>query len=144
MESLLQDLRYGARQLWRSPAFTVAAVITLGLGIGANTALFSLWTAIMTKPMPAISDTQRLIWLLGVPPRQSPRPISLLSYERYRDELRSLADFAAANESRFGIGGGAAEPEEVAGQFVSGNFFSVLGARLTHGRGFLPNEDSLG
>lgn len=144
MESLLQDLRYGARQLWRAPAFTVAAVATLALGIGANTALFSLLKSLVSEPMPALTDTDRLIWVNPVSGQYGQRSMSMTDYAQYRDGLAPIVDLMAWNETRFGVGGGAGEPEEVSGQIVSGNFFRVLGARFALGRGFLPSEDSLG
>ena len=144
MESLLQDLRYGARQLWRAPAFTIAAVATLALGIGANTALFSLLKAIVSEPMPALTDTDRMVWVNPVSGQYGQRSMSLPDYAQYRDGLAPIVDLMTWGETRFGVGGGAGEPEEVSGQIVSGNFFRVLGARFALGRGFLPSEDSLG
>src|SRR5688500_15814339 len=101
METLLQDLRYGARQLWRSPAFTVAAIATLALGIGANTALFTLLRAIVSEPVAGVRESDRLVWVTPLRPGGSPQRMSRANYVQFRDGLRQYLDLANIADTRF-------------------------------------------
>ena len=134
MESLLRDLRHAARSLLRSRALTVTAVLTLGLALGANTALFSLVNAILLRPLPGIADPARLVNVH----RSAADGTSLhsVSHPDYRDlgeRGRRFAELAAFNGrgTSFGTGGA---PEVVGTQLVSGNYFAVLGVRPQRGR----------
>jgi putative ABC transport system permease protein len=145
MDTLLQDLRYGARQLWRSPAFTVAAIATLALGIGANTALFTLGQAILIRPLPGVLQSDRLIWLTGARfPDNFPTNMSYPDFVDYREGLRGIADIAVTSGGRYSLSSGGSEPERVFGELVSGNYFSILRTPFALGRGFVPAEDSVG
>jgi putative ABC transport system permease protein len=141
MDSLLQDLRYGARQLWRSPAFTVAAIATLALGIGANTALFTMLRAIVSQPVAGVNASDRLVWVTPMRPG-GPQRMSRAHYVQFRDGLRQYLDLASLADSRFSISGGTADAEEVEGQLVQGDFFGVLRTPFALGRGFTRDEDS--
>src|SRR6185503_9967798 len=98
MESLRQDVRYAARQLWRAPAFTVAAVATLALGIGANTALFTMGQAILLRPLAGVRQADQLLWLTAaVGPSRFPTNMSYPDFVDYREGLRNLADISVTS-----------------------------------------------
>jgi predicted permease len=144
MERLLQDIRYGARQLWRAPGFTVAALATLALGIGANTALFTLGTAILVKPLSGVLQSDRLLWVNAVHPWGRPATMSYPDFKDYREGLSGLVDLAAMSAGgQFALSSGG-EPERVRGEIVSGNYFSILRTPFALGRGFTVGEDSVG
>jgi putative ABC transport system permease protein len=139
IETLAQDLRYGARLLRRSPGFTAAAVLTLALGIGANTAVFSVADAVFLRPLP-FAEPERLaaVWLHG--PDHS---VSQASFVELREASRSLADVAAYSAWGFTLTG-SGEPEMLKGARVSANLFHLLGARPALGRMFLPEDGEPG
>jgi predicted permease len=144
LETVLQDVRYGLRQLRRNPGFTVVAVITLALGIGANTAIFSLVNAILLKDLP-VKDPQELARIVAYR-KEEPRD---LSYPIFRDLFLSQHAFVGLAASglftpdQVTIGGPAAlrELAHVSASLVSANYFSVLGVKTAIGRLFTP-EDS--
>ena len=143
MDALIHDLRYGFRQLWRSPAFTVAAVATLALGIGANTALFTLGNAILAKPLSGIRESSQLVWVTALFRWGRPATMSYPDFQDYRAGLADLVDLAAVADGDFALSTGG-EPQRLRGQVVSGNYFSILRTPFALGRGFLPAEDSVG
>src|SRR6266404_5391559 len=131
--SLWQDLRYGLRMLLRSPIFTTVAVLTLTLGIGANTVIFSLVNALLFKPLPAVQEPDQLTYLSG--------SYSYPEYEYFRDENDVFSGLLAqGGTTSLNLNTGA-EPELVVGELVTANFFSVLEVKPAMGRGFLPEED---
>ena len=145
LETARQDLRYGLRQLWRSPAFTIAALATLALGIGANTALFTLFQAMLIRPMTGVQQSDRLIWITGArAPDNFPVNISYPDFLEYREGLRELIDMSVTSGGRFALSSGGGDPERVHGEIVSGNYFSILRTPFALGRGFLPEEDVVG
>jgi predicted permease len=141
---LLADLRYALRLLRKSPVFTIAAIGTLALGIGANTTIFSLVRAVLLQPLPyAEPDRLVMVWedasLIGFP-KNTPAPGN---YNAWRAQNRSFTDMAAtrgANASLTLDG----PPEQVVGRAVSANFFDVLGVRPALGRAFAAAEDTRG
>ena len=146
IEALRRDLTYAARMLRKNPGFAAAAVITLALGIGANTAIFSVCNAVLFKPLPyaepdrivMLSERQRDGKLGGVAPA---------NFVDWRDASRSFSGMAAMRASSFAssfILGGQSEASRLTGGDVSSSFFSVLGVRFMLGRNFLPNEDLTG
>ena len=139
----MQDLRFAARQLLRAPAFTIAAIATLALGIGANTALFTLGQAILVRPMPGVLQSDRLVWVTGARRDYSRAAMSYPDFVDYRDGLRDQLDLAAVADMKYALGG-RGEPERVRGEIVSGNYFSVLRTPFALGRGFVAGEDSIG
>jgi predicted permease len=144
MDALLQDIRYGVRQLFRSPAFTVAALATLALGIGANTALFTLGNAILVKPLAGVLQSDRLIWVTALHRWGQPATMSYPDFVDYRAGLRELVDLAGVSAGgQFALSTGG-EPERVRGEVVSGNYFSILRTPFALGRGFTASEDSVG
>ena len=142
MSSLLRDLRYALRTLAQSPGFTVVAVLTLALGIGANTAIFSFVDGLLLKPLP-YDDADRIVRVLEKPPRGERNGISTLNFLDWQ-QYNDVFDFMAAQ------GGGAAtltgveEPVQLRGARVSAHFFEIFGIRAALGRTFLPDEDQLG
>lgn len=139
MNSLYQDLRYGWRTLGKSPGFTAVAILTLALGIGANSTIFSWMNSTLLNPIPGVSDTRRLVTFS--------RGTSLndLAFS-YPD----LKDFRSANKSFAGIAGfnalpvnltGLGKPERVWATQVTTNYFDVLGMQPYRGRGFRPIEE---
>src|SRR5829696_6232473 len=110
--SLLQDVSYGFRMLARSPGFTAVAVVSLALGIGVNTAIFSLFNAVLLRPVPVVADQSRLVWLRA--------PSSYPDYEDYREQARGFRGMAAITGTReFSLARGGGEPELVRGEFVT-------------------------
>src|SRR5215213_3676313 len=131
--SLMQDVRYGLRMLARSPGFTAVAVVSLVLGVGVNTAVFSLLNAVMLRPVAVVADQSRLVWLRA--------PSSYPDYLDYREQARSFEGMAAATGTReFSLTRGGGEPELVRGEFVTANYFEVLGVGAHAGRGFVEAE----
>src|SRR5918992_620502 len=141
MDTFLQDVRYALRQLVRSPGFTVVAVMTLALGIGANAALFTMAQAVLARPLPGVRASDRLVWLAPVNVRGGQTHVmSYPDYVDYRDRSGVFAELAAFEVTRFSLSGNG-EPERVRGQVVSGNFFSVLGTPMRLGRGLTAHDD---
>jgi len=144
METLLQDLKYATRQLLRSPAFAVVGSLTLAIGIGANTALFSLATAILARPLPEIMSPEGLVWITPVDSRGGhPLMLSYPDFLDYRDSTQAFAQASAIAHADFAISTGG-DPARVHGTLVSGDYFRMLGVRFALGRGFLPEEDVVG
>ncbi len=146
MESLLQDLRYGLRMTLKKPGFALVAVIMLSLGIGANTAIFSVVHALMLRPLPYF-EPERVFSVCETD--NSPRSRDGLStlwasprFEMLRQGVPTM-DFAAFNSVLSKLTG-AEEPEQISGEYVSPNYFSVLGVRVIAGRAFTEEENQVG
>ncbi|HEX4168682.1 MAG TPA: ABC transporter permease, partial [Bryobacteraceae bacterium] len=139
-----QDLRYAFRSLHGSPAFTIIAILTLGLAIGANTAIFSVLESVLFRQLP-YPDPSRLV-LLSDP--QDPDDGGLLyqDYQAWKAQTRTFDALAIyyrdSGWSRITLTG-QGEPQTVQGAFVSANFFSVMGVRPLLGRSFTPEEEAL-
>jgi predicted permease len=144
MDSLIKDIRYAIRGLRKRPGFTLVVVITLTLGIGANTAIFSVVNAVLLRSLP-FKDPNRLaiVWeeasFAGFP-RNTPAPANYLDW---KNQNRSFEDMAATASTSFNLTG-SGEPERVAAQSVSANFFSLLGVQPFPGRTFSSEEDNPG
>src|SRR2546423_493285 len=139
-----QDLRYGLRMLARSPAFTIIAVIALALGIGANSAIFSVVNAVLLRPLPYKNpDALMMVWEeathLGFP-INTPSPANFLDWEKQNTVFESMAAMAQSNFNLTGAG----KPERFNGRRVSANLFALLGVKPHLGRSFLPVEDKPG
>jgi putative ABC transport system permease protein len=143
MDALIQNIRYGLRQIWRAPLFTVAAVATLALGIGANTALFTLGSAIMSKPLPGVNQSDRMVWVMNATKSGRPVSMSYPDFLDYRSGLSGLLDLSASTENDFALSGDG-EPVRVKGIAVSANFFAITRTPFALGRGFTAEEDSAG
>jgi predicted permease len=140
-DRLIQDLRYGGRQLLRHRTWTAAAILILALGIGANTSMFSALNAVLFR-VPTGVEPQGLVWVTLVR-EQGPRP-RMLSYPGYlasRTRTDVFSGVAAFDDVLLSLGDGA--PERVRGTVVSGNYFEVLGVKMAVGRTFHPWEDTV-
>jgi putative ABC transport system permease protein len=144
MQTLLQDLRFAVRMLWKTPGFTAIAVLSLGLGIGANTAIFSLVNAVLLKPLP-FSEPERLVMVwedmsaIGFP-NGEPAPGT---YSDWKAQNQVFDDMAMLNWRNLNLTG-EGEPERVPAYGVSANLFPLLGTQAALGRNFLPEEDRPG
>src|SRR5947209_8524595 len=138
MDTLIQDIRYGIRMLGKSPAFTVVAIITLALGIGANTAIFSIINSVLLRPLP-FPQPDRLMFVTEMVARPSgPLAMSAISYPDYfdwRSQNHVFQGIAAYHDDQFTLTG-SGQPLHISGQTVSADFFSVLGIEPMLGRGF--------
>src|SRR5438270_7665280 len=139
-----QDLRFGLRTLIKNPGFTIVAVIALALGIGANSAIFSVVNAILLRPLPYKSPDQLVVlWEnathLGFP-KDTPSPANFLDWRQQSSVFEGMSAFA---ERSFNLTG-AGEPERLEGRRVSANLFDVLGVKPIIGRTFVPQEDQPG
>lgn len=142
-ESLVRDLRYSLRTLGKHPAVTAIAILSIGLGIGANATIFSMVSRFVLRPAP-VSDPATLLSLHILEGRgQCCNSFPLPIYQDLREQAKSFADIAAFYELLPASIGGKGEPERVWGQAVTTNFFDVLGMRMAAGRGFAANEDSV-
>jgi putative ABC transport system permease protein len=135
MENLLKDLRYGYRSLVRRPGFTIVAVLTLALGIGINTTVFSLANSVFLRQLP-VAVPQNLVWVFSNRDNPSSYP-EFLEYQQQSDLFEGVlaSDWVGLNMGANG------QSERVEGTLVSGNYFDVLGVRAELGRTFLPEED---
>ncbi|HEV8385323.1 MAG TPA: ABC transporter permease, partial [Candidatus Acidoferrales bacterium] len=145
MDTLFQDIRFALRVLLRSPAFSLVAVLSLALGIGANTTIFTVINGVFLRPLP-VEDPSGLVNIFTTDERnktaeQNFLPTSRLNYLDYRDKNQTFSGMAM-----FGFAGlnltGTAEPERIGAMLVTGNYFDVLGVKMAMGRGFLPEEDA--
>jgi len=142
MNTLFQDLRYGTRMLARNPGFTAVAVLTLALGIGATTAIFSVINGVLLRPLP-FSDPDRLMILHETEPKFDTMSVAYPNFEDWRAGNQSFDQLAAFNDTSFNLTG-SGEPERVLGRRVSASFFSILDVKPALGRTFLAQEDQLG
>jgi predicted permease len=145
MGMLMQDLRYGFRMLWKSPAFTIVAVVALTLGIGANSAIFSVVNAVLLRPLP-YENPEQLITPWGSRGAGSQRRaiVSYPDYADWRDETQTLSHLTAYSGSGVLLRGDGGEPEPLSGVNASANLFSLLPVTLAQGRGFNSEEDQAG
>ncbi|HVF70662.1 MAG TPA: ABC transporter permease [Chthoniobacterales bacterium] len=145
MNTLLQDIRYGVRMLLKYRGFTAVAVIALGLGIGANTAIFSLVNGVLLRPLP-FPDAERIIYFEGKNPGQgiTDSNISFLDFTDWTQQSDLFANTAAFWTGNANLGAEGAEPERVPRVGVTPGFFSVLGVQPMLGRTFVPEDDKPG
>ena len=144
LEHLVQDARYASRTLNKNPAFTLLAVVTLGLGIGANTAIFSVINGVLLKPLP-YGNADRLLLIQQVAPlANAPNVgISIRELYEYRSQLTSFEGLVEFHQMSFDLLR-RGEPDRVATGVVSPNFFDVLGIQPRLGRGFVESDDDHG
>ena len=141
METLFRDVRYGFRGLWKRPGFTAIALVALALGIGANTAIFSLVNAVVLQPLP-YPEPDRLVWVWGSFSGGNRASVSPPDYLDFRNQNKTFEQFAATGSitSPATLTGGG-EPERLTASVVTGNYFQALGVAPALGRGFsLDNE----
>jgi predicted permease len=146
MQTLLQDFRYALRVLWKSPGFTLVSVLTLALGIGANTTIFSIVNGVLLRPLPFTSPGQ-LVSIGGFDTRRGPAvPNQVVSYPNFADvrvRNRSFSDLAAYQDNEYTLTG-AGPSLHVNAEIVSASLFRLLGTHAAVGRGFLDSEDEPG
>ena len=139
---MLADIRYALRGFRCSPAFALVAVLSLALGIGANTAIFSLVNAILLRTLPVREPNRLVLLTLNPPERRTGNAISPTLYQQIRDKNTVLEGFAAVRGVPFTLSGGEIA-ERVNGQLVSGNFFETLGVNALIGRVLTPEDDRI-
>src|SRR3981189_3290291 len=147
MRNLIGDFRFGLRILLRNPGFALAAIVVLALGIGANTAMFSIVNTVLLRPLP-YEDSSHIIQVWHVPPAKSFPGMSLFSvspanYLDWQSQNRSFAQMAASGFASFNVGGGE-RPEAIRGAAVAPGFFSILRVQPVLGRTFSAEEDRSG
>ena len=141
VSELGQDVRYGLRQLRRNPGFTVVAVLTLSLGIGANTAMFSVINAVLLRPLPFLQPN-RIVQLLKQSKDSTNESVSVPLFEYWKEHNQVFSDLAAFSFATVGFNAATRGlPERVPGVRVTSQFFRVLGVSPALGRDFLPQED---
>jgi predicted permease len=142
MEALWNDLAYGIRMLLKSPGFTIVAVLTLALGIGANTALFSVVNAVLLTPLP-YPEPDRMVKIYQKTAQFEQSSVSYPNFLDWQKDNHTFATMAAQRTDDFNLTG-AGEAERLRGDMVSAQFFPLLGIRPLMGRAFSPEEDRLG
>jgi predicted permease len=142
LDRLTQDLQFGARMIAKSPGFAVIAIMTLALGIGANTALFSVVNGVLLNPLP-YPEPEQLVTLHESKPNFDSGSISFLNFRDWRKENTTFSMMGISRGYAFGLTG-AGEPEQVRSEFVSTDFFPLLGVKPVIGRLFEEGEDEFG
>jgi putative ABC transport system permease protein len=145
METLIQDVRYGLRTMRKRPGFTAVVVLTLALGIGANTAIFSVVNAVLLKPLP-YRNAERLVWVAGnVRGGTNRASVSPADFVDYRAQNTVFEEFAASLSVPFPVNlTGAGEPERLTGSLVTANYFRAFGVVPARGRVFGAEEERAG
>jgi len=142
MHSFWQDLRYALRQLGKAPGFTTVAILTLALGIGANTAIFSVINGVLLNPLP-FPQPDQLVALSESKPNFDRGSISYPNFRDWQKDNRSFTAMAIARAYAFSLTG-RGEAEQVNAEFISSDFFPLLGVKPLLGRSFTPGEDQIG
>ncbi len=141
---MISDFRFAFRQLFKSPGFTFIAVLTLALGIGANTAIFSVINAVLLRPLP-YPEAERIVYLSESDPIQSSISINWLDFLDWKRDNTVFEELAVARRESFNLSGVAGrEAERISGAVVSANFFKVIGLPPEAGRFFTEAEDKKG
>jgi putative ABC transport system permease protein len=145
MNSLLQDLRFGLRMLLKNPVFALVAVVTLALGIGANTAIFSVVDAVLLRPLP-YPEANRLVFLWSTMPSQggSIGGSAWPDYEGWRDRNQVFDGLAAFYNGDFNLSSAGSPPELIQGAYITSNLFQVLKISPSLGRLFTAEEEQFG
>jgi putative ABC transport system permease protein len=139
MATLIQDIKYGLRMIAKNPGFTAVAVVTLALGIGANTAIFSIASAFLIRPV-ALPGIDRLAIVASGTEKNPAAPADYLDWKAQSGSFESMAAYQPSDLNMTGIG----TPERVLGARVTADLLAVLGVNPAFGRGFLPDEDQPG
>jgi predicted permease len=140
MTSFWQDVRYSLRMIAKAPGFAAIAILTLALGIGANTTIFSWINSTLLNPVPGLSSPSEMVALSLGRDQENPFPFTYPDLEAMREGQQSFVGITAANMTPMSLTG-KGKPERVWGMLASANYFDVLGVRPILGRGFLPEED---
>jgi predicted permease len=142
LSGLAQDLRYGFRTLRKNPGFTAIAILALGLGIGANTAIFSVVNGVLLRPL-SYPDPSRLLMIWETTAEFSQASVAYPNYLDWRRDSRSFTDMGAFRSADFNFTS-SGQPEQVSGEYVTSSVFEVLGVSPSLGRSFLPEEHRQG
>ncbi len=142
METFIQDVSYGLRTMRKNPGFTLIALLTLALGIGANTAIFSVVNAALLRPLP-LDHPEQLVLVYSRTGREARNYVAYPDLRDWQAQSQSFAHLSAIVPQSVNLTG-RAEPGRVIGGFVSTNFFKMLGVEPAAGRAFLPGEDEAG
>jgi predicted permease len=140
MTSFWQDVRYSLRMIAKAPGFAAIAILTLALGIGANTTIFSWINAALLNPVPGLASPSEVVALTLSKPGENPFPLTYPDIEAIRDGQQTFTGITACGFATMSLTG-KGKPERVWGMVASANYFDVLGVRPVLGRGFLPAED---
>ncbi|MBF5043558.1 ABC transporter permease [Aggregicoccus sp. 17bor-14] len=140
MDTLGQDFKLALRKLRKSPGFAFIAILTLALGMGANSAIFSVINTVLLDPLP-MRDPDQLVRVYDTDKRTDKLPASSLNFRDVRAQATSFTDLAGFDATDLSITGPGGEPERLQGAAVTAPFFSVLGVQPSLGRGFAPDED---
>ena len=142
LEELLQDLRYAARTLRKNPGFTAIAILTLALGIGANTSLFSVVNAVLLNPLP-YPHPEKLVTLHESKPNFKNGSISYPNFRDWQKNNKTFSSMAVMRRTSLSVTG-LGEAEQVDARFISSDYFPMLGIHAVLGRTFAPGEDEIG
>ena len=142
MDTLLKDIRYAIRVLLKQPTFTIVAALTLALGVGANTAIFSVLDAVILKPLP-FSDPDRLYVVWEKPPTHARNSVAPENFLDWKNQNEVFEQMAARSSRSFNLSG-IDQPEQINGLLVSTNYFDLLGVKPALGRAFGSEEDRQG
>jgi len=142
LETMWQDLRFAFRMLRKKPSFTIAAVLTLALGIGATTSIFSVVNSVLLRQLP-YSDSARVVVMRETNPSVGQVSVSYPNFLDWRERNRTIRQMAAVHNMSFNLSG-VDQPESINGYGVSPTFLSLLGVRPVMGRDFLPDEEKSG
>src|SRR6516165_437457 len=143
MHKILQDLRFAFRRLFKDRWFTLAAIVALALGIGANSAVFTLVNAVLLRGLP-FPRPDRIMWLDTHDARQRNFGVSLQDFEDWRRSSHAFSGMTLVQSGSLSISGDDRSPESYAGGYISGNAFDLVGVQPVYGRGFLPADDEPG
>jgi putative ABC transport system permease protein len=141
----MNDLRYALRMLLKNPGFTVVATLALALGIGANTAIFSIVNAVLLRPLP-LREPEQLVAIFGAFRGGAQlASVSPADFKDYRDQNQVFEQLAAAQSVSVPVSlTGSGEPERLTGAWVTANYFEALGIRPGLGRGFVSSDEQEG
>ncbi|HEY4814489.1 MAG TPA: ABC transporter permease, partial [Chthoniobacterales bacterium] len=138
MQTLLQDIRYGIRRFRKDPAFMVVTIVTLALGIGATSAIFSVVNGVLLRPLP-FPHSDRVVLLMEQTSRFPRFSVSYQNFVDWRGQAQSYESVAAARNTVVTLSG-SGEPERLPAQMATANLFNTLGVNVTAGRTFSPEE----
>jgi len=139
MTTIWQDLRYAVRVLRKAPGFTFVTMLVLAIGIGANSAIFSLVDAALLRPLP-FRDADRLVLVWERSARQARNRVAPLNFLDWREQSHAFTGLAAVASAARTLTGLTEQPDRIPGQAVTADFFSVLGISPIAGRAFLPED----
>jgi len=142
LETLWSDMRYGVRMMARSPGFTIVAILTLALGIGANTAIFSVVNGVLLSPLP-FPQPEQLVTLSESKPNFATGSISYLNFRDWQKNNHTFSSMAISRPISFSLTG-TGEAEQLKAELLSSDYFSLLGVKPIIGRMFAPGEDEVG